>query len=172
MSENTLSTEQTSLTIPRGYVPNEVMHLDIGEVNRIESRIPEIVRANPMTLTELIVDFNIALSRLSSLVARVELEMRDAERANKEAVAIALLEKVEDILKAKGIKSSADMREAVVTLDPDVKDSQQRYDILKSVSTFLSHKRSAIELAYYSAKKVNELNQLSTQMSGGYLERK
>lgn len=162
---------QSLMTIPRGYIANETLRLDISDVNRIEARIPEIVRANPITLTELIVDFNIALSRLSSIIARVELEMRDAERAVKENEAIALLEKVEEILKAKGIKSSADMREAAVTLDPEVKDSRRRYDILKSTLVFLSHKRNAIELAYYSAKKVNELNQMATPMVGGYKER-
>jgi hypothetical protein len=171
ISDDGIGLGSTIMTLPRGMGGLSSFQIDLTDVNRAESRIPEIVRANPLTLPDLIVEFNMALVRMSNIVSRVELELREAERAVKEAESIALLERAEDLLKAKNIKSSADTREAAVTLDHDVKDARRRYDMLKAISVFLYHKRNAIEMAYYSTKKVAEINSITTAMGAGVINR-
>lgn len=147
------------LELPTGN-GKETFKLDFTELNQFESRIDEVRRANPLTLPDMIVDFTVAMSKVASLMGQLEVELKSAERELDMAESIALLERVEPILKEKKIKSSADTRKAQVTLDEDVKKARERVDILTAVSKLLSNKHQAVEMAYYSARKICEVSTL------------
>lgn len=148
-----------TLVIPRGRgAALGSITIDLGEINRIEGRINEVSRATPMAMGELITEFNVGLLHLARAISMVELEKEDAKMVMKEARAICILDKADDILKAKGQKSSADMREAVADLDADVKEATSRYNSLRVVSEYLESRKHAMELAYHAAKKVCDVH--------------
>jgi len=144
--------------------------LDFTKLNQVESRIEEVRLANPLTLPDLIVDFTVAMSKAADLIGQVEVELRTAQRELDITESIALLERVEMVLKDKKVKSSADTRKAAVALDKEVMAARERVDVLTAVSKLLSNKRLAVEMAYYSAKKVCEYNALplsTRNLAGG-----
>jgi hypothetical protein len=141
------------LTIPTGR-GDSTLSLDLTYVDLIEDRIDEVRRSNPMTLADLIVDFNVGMSKLGSLIGQVEYEVDSANQAKKMAEATALLERVDEVLKQKNQKSSTDTRQAAVDLDTEVQAARDRVHLLEATLKFLENKYSALERAYYSAKTV------------------
>lgn len=143
------------LLIPRGRDPQlGAISIELGEINRIEARVQDIARATPLTIAELITDFNVGLLILAKAISQVELEKKEAAILVKELRAVTLLDKADDVLRSKNQKSSADLREAVVNSDPEVVSATRRLDSLTVASEFLNSKMHAIELAYHGAKKV------------------
>ena len=152
-----LGFNERRLILPRGKIGLSPLELDMTKIFEVESRIREIERSTPATMPNLIADFILGSIEASRLVALIEMELKEAQHSMDKANAIALLERAEDILKAKNIKSSADTREAAVNLDPDVRDARYRVDVLKTMSTFLMAKKDAIEMAYHGAKKICDI---------------
>jgi hypothetical protein len=160
------------LIIPRGRPGLSPLKMDLGDIRRIADRLPEIKRATAMTLADLIVDFNIGLLRLAKAISIVDLELKEAEMQYKEVKSMAILEKIELILKDKGVKSTSDTREAAMYLDPAVKEARGRMDLLTVVSTYLRDQHHAFELAYNGAKKICDIHMKSPSAtySGGNQE--
>jgi hypothetical protein len=137
--------------------------LDFTIINQLESRVEEIRVANPLTLPDLIVDFTVALSKIGDLIGQVRVELNSAERELEITESISLLERVEESLKNKKVRSSADTRKAQVAVDPEVLKAKERRDILIAVMKLLENKHDAIEMAYYGAKKVCDFTSLPIQ---------
>jgi len=157
MSGSEHSGQSASLVVPRGRNGLTPIYLDMTEVYRIEKRIQDIKIADPLSLPDLISDFNYAFVLIGKMIATVELELSEAKMSLNEARSIVMLDKVDGILKEKGVtKSSTDLREAVVTLDPSVKEANQKVAILQAYSELLYNKAKAMEMAYHGAKEVNK----------------
>lgn len=146
------------LVVPRANKGLQPIVLDLKEVNLAESRIEEIGRANPLTLPDLISTFNLAMVRLTKMISGVELELRNVKREKEEFEAIARLDKVEEFLEKKKVKSTTDTRDAAVILDPEVRELRAKYDTLVVISEFLGAKLKNLEYAYHGAKKVCDVN--------------
>jgi hypothetical protein len=153
--QDSIGISNNAITIPRGKRGLSPITIDISKVQSIESRIPELARSTPITMPELVTQFTIGIAEMARLIALVQIELNDAERALDESRSISLLERAEDVLRSKGIKSSADY---------DVKEARETYDILKAILSFLHGKRDAIEMAYHGTKKVCDVY-LKTPMS-------
>ena len=146
------------LMIPRARAGMPAISIELDRIKEVEARIPEIARATPISAIELITAFNEGILHYARAISLIELERKEAQQAMKEAEAYCLLEKAEEVIKSKGGKSSADLRNAVVDLDPDVRDARNRYNTLSTYSTYFSQRMQAIEMAYYGAKKVLDVN--------------
>lgn len=160
---------QTYLTLPKGK-GDGTFAVETTSLMRMEAKIPDIRQANPLTLPDLIVDFTLAISMAGKTIAQVEQELKEGERELEMCEAIALLERVEPLLKAKGIKSSTDTRQAQISLDKDVIAARERVDILTTTVKYLENMHKAFEMAYYSAKKICEYQSLpggSRNLAGG-----
>lgn len=142
------------LTIPRGRKGLAPLSIDLSKLYEIEAKIPDMERATLATFPHLITQFTIGMSEVIRVVAIVEMELNDAERFLKESKALALLDRSEDVLRSKNMKSSSDTRDAAVILDPDVREAQEKVDILNALSSFFSSKRSVIENSYHASKKI------------------
>lgn len=154
-SEN--SGQSAQLIVPRGRNGLSPLFLDMTEVYRIEKRIQEIKLSDPLLMPDLISDFNYGYIMIGKMIATVELELSEAKMSLNEARSIAMLDKVDAILKEKGIsKSSTDLREAIVTLDPAVKEANQKVAILQAYTELLYNKAKALEMAYHGAKEVSK----------------
>lgn len=152
--ENNLGLTDKGLVIPRGKAGQTPIEIPLKEIHDIEARIPEIQRSTPVTLPDLVTQFTLGILKMSKILAMVDLEVREAKRTLEHARATCLLERAEDILKKKSVKSSTDTRDAAITLDPDVVTAQDRLDCLLAVQAFLSGKNNAFEMAYHGAKKI------------------
>ncbi len=92
---------------------------------------------------------------LNRAVGRITLERNIAAGALDDAKAEALLSCNDEILRKKGhAKTSADLREAVATLDPTVKAARARLNEIKAVLAYLEGKATAFLNAYNSVKKL------------------
>ena len=87
----------------------------------------------------------------------VDYEVSQASTNVDRVEAVILLDKAADILKKKGISSSADMREAVVQTDPEYQDAVNRLQALKAMSALLKGKLETFKRAYFDAKDVIKL---------------
>ena len=163
------SPHQTNvLQLPCGKGDGSLFSLDLTRVDEIENRVEEVKRSNPMTYPDLVVEFNMGMARLGDMIALVENELEAAEERLETAKAIAIIERIEEKLLEKKIKSSADIRGAMVQLDPDVIKAKDGVQLLKSALKFLQNKYSTLERAYFSSKTVADFNNvpLSTNFGG------
>lgn len=145
------------LLIPRGRQGLAPLSLDMTEVYRIERRIEEIRNANPETMPDLITEFTIGFIQVGKMVSCAQLELADAKMSLSEAKAIATLDRAEKVLAEKGVKSTADSREAVLALDPDVQSAQHRVAAIDACLNLLYNKLSAFEWSYQSVKKIGDI---------------
>lgn len=157
MSNELGNVNSTQLIIPRGRKNLPALRIDMLDIYKAEDRISDLRLANPMTLPDLITDFNLSIIRLGKVIAAVTLERREAEQELDEATSIAMLDKVDAVLAARNIKSTADTRNAAIVLDLDVKEARVKLDILKTIQELLQNKHQALEMAYYSAKKICDI---------------
>ena len=147
-----------NLIVPRGKSDLAPLFLDMREVYRIENRIREIRDANPALLPDLIADFNIGYILIGKMISQVQLELSETQIALKEAKSIVILDKANQILADKGHqKSSADLREHVLMLDPEVKRLTRVMGVCEAYLELLNNKAKAMEMAYHGTKKVSEV---------------
>lgn len=149
--------ESTTLMIPRGRKGLPALQIDIKEISDVLKRVTELERLTIYSYPELITKINSALIQSTRLTAIIEIEYREAQNALEVAEAVARLEKAEGVLQQKNVKSSADTRDAAVTLDPDVQEALQRRDALTALVEWSRHIRLSLERMYYSAKQIVEL---------------
>lgn len=146
------------LLIPRGRQGLAPISLNMTMIYKVERRIEEIRIANPASMPDLVTDFNLGFIQLGKMVASIQLELAEAKMSLNEAKAVVLLDKVERILAEKRIsKSSVDIREAILALDPDVMNAQQRVHAIDACLTLLNNKLEAFEWAYQSVKKISDV---------------
>lgn len=145
------------IMIPRGGKGLPPLQFDLTEIHEMLSRTSELERLTPLTYPEFITKVNLALIQVGRLLSLLEIEYRDAQNLLNEVEAVARLEKAEEYLRVKGVKSSADTRDAAVTLDPDVKEAAHKRDYLLSLVEWAKFLRLSLDRMYYTAKQIIEL---------------
>lgn len=161
------------IMIPRGGKGLPPLQFDLTEINEMLSRTSELERLTPLTYPEFITKVNLALIQAGRLLSLLEVEYRDAQNLLNEAEAVARLEKAEEYLRVKGVKSSADTRDAAVTLDPDVKEAAHKRDYLLSLVEWAKFLKLSLDRMYYTAKQIIELTSTVTSInSNGITEDK
>lgn len=156
LANESFAIESATIIIPRGRKGLAPITMDIQSITQVLSRIKELEALNVATYPEFITSINLALVQAGRLTALVEIEYKEALNSLDVAEAIARLEKAESVLQSKGVKSSADTRDAAVTLDPDVQEAIQRKDVLAAMFEWVKHLRVSVERLYFSAKQVME----------------
>ncbi len=140
--------------------PKGTQVFDLTNVQFAESRIHEVAFVTPQKAGELLATFNQAHLELVTVIAKVELEIRRAERQAGEIRSVLVLDKMKDILKAKGLaKDNAPagtegLRQAVLDADSEYQDAVDKTEELKVLGEFLRQKSKSIEMAYHSVKKL------------------
>lgn len=148
------------MIIPRGLPNLAPLAVQIGEIRTAESRIREIADITPHKAPELMACFNQAYSDVCRIISGVEYEYELALKHTREVKAVLILDKVPDLLKKKGLVTSsnpsgtADMRQAILDLDPDYKGAQERTMAIKAYLTLLEGKKQSIDRALQGIKKI------------------
>jgi hypothetical protein len=140
--------------------PQGVQTFDLTNVQFAESRIHEVAFVTPQKAGELLATFNTAHLELVTIIAKVELAIRRAERTSDKLRSIIVLDKVKDILKQKGLAKdsnpagSEDLRRAILDGDDEYQDALDKVEELKALGELLRNKSKSIEMAYHSVKKL------------------
>lgn len=137
-----------------------VQVLDLTNVQVAESRVHEVAFVTPQKAGDLLAAFNEAHLDLVGFITKVELEIRRSERKADQLRSVIVLDKVKDILKAKGLAKdsnpagSEDLRRAVLDGDDEYQDALDKVEEMKALGELLRGKSKSIEMAYHSVKKL------------------
>jgi hypothetical protein len=150
----------TLIFVPRALPGNSPLKFDLGEILKAESRITDIATVTVAKAPEMMALFNVIYLNLSGMISSVQFEYELAKKRKDETRAIALIDKIPGILKEKGLTSakspmgSEDIRNALLDLDTDYGEAQEKVIQLKCILSLLEGKRDSIDRAYTAVKKV------------------
>lgn len=136
------------------------MVFDLSVVDKAEARVMEIASLTPAKAPELLASFNAAYIIAIKAQAAVQHELVVAKRFTEKARATALLDRVPDILRAKGLSTpknpmgSEDIRTAVLEMDEEYSQALDRVNFLSCILELVKGKAKGVEMAYTAVKKV------------------
>ncbi len=142
------------LKIPRGTPDMAPMEIELGEIEAIELRKPEMAYVNRETAPELMYVFNKGYSDTFRLMINISFEYTQAVKHANKRKAIVTLEVAPDILAKKGLRTSEDLRKAVIDSDDEYLALQDKVHIIEAAYEFLKGKAKGFEMAYQSVKKI------------------
>ena len=157
MSEWSVLGSETTLQIPRGLKNMPPLAFDVKDIFRVLARTQEVRNVNPVSYPSLVGDFNQARVQLNRLIGLVDIELREAKNGLKLTKAVSLLESADSFLVKKGLKPTADYREAAVLTDPEVQEAIRREDSLTAISEYVKSLKDDMDRAYFSAKQICEM---------------
>jgi len=139
--------------VPAGDGVRPPIVIDLKKVAIAEARLQDVAIVNKQTASELLSTYNDVWLKLQENCTKLGFERDEAKNAVGRTRAEALLGCNDDTFKKMGhAKGSADLRNAVVDLDLDVKAAEDRLNQIKAVLAFLEAKAKAFENAYNSVK--------------------
>lgn len=155
-------TSNSLVLCPKGDGSGEIQ-LDLGKLLKAESRLDEVAYITGAKAAELLSTFNTTWAEIQKTVVTLRREYIKAKSVTRGVRASILLNDAEEILKLKGLKSSADLRDAVVECNAAYQEAQDREHNLASIVAFLEGKLQAFENAYTAVKKLLSTVQLPSQ---------
>lgn len=181
-----IETSQGKYVVPSGKGVGPPLILDIISVVQAESRLQEVAFVNMHTAPELLSTFNKCWLDLDNSVTRLIYEKACAQDTHERLRSEALLNCTDESIKQRGhSKASADLREAMVSINPTVIEAKERLNEIVAVLNYLQSKKQAFENAFTSVKRLVSGQQLPTQplrdrpqpsveaprkLPGGYIE--
>ncbi len=145
--------ESTDLIVPLGDGSAE-LRISLGDILTSEIRQDEVAFVTPGKAPELLSTYNRAWRETHQWISRLEAEKNRAEKALRKRKGVLILEVIPEKLKAMDMKSSADIREAVIDTDAEYDLLTDRVDQIKAAIMFLKGKLESFENAFTSVKKI------------------
>jgi hypothetical protein len=161
----------TDLTVAIVKTPDgqESMTLRLGSSYEAEARAPEVAAVTPTKAPELLVTFNKAYLDLGKAYAQLHLQHSRAEDALARRKAVILLDLAPGIAKAKGVASSADIRQAIIDSDTEYQGYKEMVDQLKATIEYIKTKIKFMENNYTAVKKI--IGERNWNMAGDEVSR-
>jgi exonuclease VII small subunit len=128
--------------------------LDIADIMKSISRIPEVEFVTRSTAPDLLADFNVAMSELNKCTAFVRYERDRASNLLEQRRSLVLLDLSGDECKRRGQNPTKELREAVVCLDLEHQVLQDQLAQLEALVKYMEGMMKTIESAYQSVKKI------------------
>jgi hypothetical protein len=161
-----LAKGSTKLSCARGLPGLPNLEIDMTSIYIAENRIHETSFITPQKSPELTSLFNKTISELYENIVMVDYEVSQAATNVDKIEATILIDKASETLKKKGLSNSADMREAVVKIDPEYQDAMNRLQALKAMSALLKGKLESFKRAYFDAKDIIKLAGIESSVVG------
>lgn len=165
--------ELNLLRVPRVLNGIDPLVIDMTAIRYAESRLSEVAIVNSARAAELLSLFNNAWLVSSKYLDMLKYESDCAERKASEVRAIFIVDKLPDLLKAKGLSTprsplgSEDIRLAFLEIDVEYKKIRDLQGILKSYVHFFETYRKAFENSYNSVKKLITNDQFAWRPNPG-----
>lgn len=128
--------------------------LDMTEIYEYESMITAIANINNMNGAFYMREFLNAKELASSFYCRLLYDFEQSKNKTKEACAIAYLERSEQYLKEKGIKSTDEAKKQYVQIDADYKKAKDRQDMYEALMVLMKNKVDKFQSAHDDVKKI------------------
>jgi hypothetical protein len=144
----------TLLKLPRGTPDVPPLVFELSEIEAVEKRQHEITFANKETVPELMHIFNKAYCAVSRMMAQVSYEYTQAKKWADKRKGVVLLDVAPGIISKKGLKSSDDLRKAVLDQDEEYLALVDKVNMLEAAHQYLRSKSKGFEMSYQSAKKI------------------
>ena len=140
----TYSEHQSGLPVP----------IDMTDIFKYEAMIEDITKINSINGPLYMQEFLKAKELASSFFCKLLLDYERAKNRRKEAEAVAYLEKSEEYLKTKGLKSTDGAKQHYVQIDPEFQKAKNEEDCLKALVTLFESKVFKFQAAHDDAKKI------------------
>jgi hypothetical protein len=152
MSDTTSEPSEIQL-ISRGAGQTPIV-LELKHTNYALTRIDDIRIVNPMNLPDLLTVFLKSMTELSRAIGFISAEIVKTKYALERVKSNLLLHEMPRILAEKNIKSSEDIRNAILCLDPKYSEMSEQLDMLEAVLDNLRSKNKNMETATFNCKTV------------------
>jgi hypothetical protein len=163
-----------ALVVPRGSGNGKPLVFNLTGVFKAESRLIELQAVTRLKAGELTHAFLTAWRDASTYCKEVKAEFVRGKRAVREARAVVVLDRVQDVLKDKGLSSarspagSEDLRDSVVALDKDYQAAAERLEEIEAAMDYLEIKAETFKMAYFSVDKLlDPSDKTKREFSGG-----
>ena len=130
--------------------------LELEQTQEAMSRIGEIAILNPSSAPELLACFGKALAELNKALSVISLEIVKASHKRDRRKASIILDELPGILIAKNLKSSEDVRNAILSLDAEYSKYAEQKEMFEAVFENLKGKSKNLELSLYSIKTITQ----------------
>jgi hypothetical protein len=148
-----VETGEHTYVVPAGDGVRPPIVIDLKKAAIAEARLQDVAIVNKQTASELLSTYNDIWLKLQENCTKLAFERDEAKNAVGRTRAEALLGCNDDTFKKMGhAKGSADLRNAVVDLDLEVRAAEDRLNQIRAVLAFLEAKAKAFENAYNSVK--------------------
>lgn len=142
------------LVVPPGVAGGTPIVISLEEILRAEQRQDEVATVNSTRAPELLAEFTKQWLNLSRLVAQVTAERNRAEKELNKRKSIILVDLMPERLAQKGLSSSADNREAIITLDDEYIKLGDTFDQISAILELLKGKLRSFDMAFTSVKRI------------------
>lgn len=163
----------TLLKLPSGSPDLPPVEFELGEIDAIETRKVEIAYVNKETAPELMSIFNKGYCIVHRMMTQVSYEYTQAKKYAEKRKAVVTLDVAPEELNRRNLRSSEDLRNAVLMQDIQYEALMDKVNLLEAGYEFLRGKARGFEMAYNSAKGVlyttgNGLGSMHSGLSGGF----
>jgi hypothetical protein len=142
------------ITVRRGTPNVPPLSLNMHSIYLTEQRLQETRAVTPASAPELRAAFNEACNTVTKYIAWIKYEILTAKKNLDLSRAEILLDKVPEVLKEKGIKDNADIREAIVNRDQDYQEKLDVLNTLEATKSLLESKSKTFERAYWDCRDI------------------
>lgn len=142
------------MKVPRGTPDVAPLEFDLTELEKIELRKSEISYANKETAPELMYIFNDGYCKITRIMAQISYEYTQAKKFAEKRKSTVILDVAPSELNKRSLRSSEDLRQAVLNIDESYLALMDTVNFLEAVYERLRGMCKSFEMAYQSAKKV------------------
>lgn len=152
----TANLERAEMVIPSfGSLP--ALKLEVSKINEAEKRLHEAQVVNPGTYSNLEYVYNEGYREARKHLSVIYYQITQAEKALREAKAVALLDEYPEFLKSTGQKDNTHIREAFLERQANYTAAQDRIDMLKAMEKLMEGKVKVFENTCRYMKKEMDL---------------
>jgi hypothetical protein len=162
MSDTTSEPSEIQL-ISRGAGQTPIV-LELKHTNYALTRIDDIRIVNPMSLPDLLTVFLKSMNELSKAIGFISTEIVKTKMSLDRVKSNLLLHEMPRILTEKNVKSSEDIRNAILTLDPQYAEKSEQLAMLEAVLDNLRAKNKNMETATFNCKTIIQYTYLPPKL--------
>lgn len=166
MSQNETDASEVQV-ISRGPQQTPIL-LELKDTNYALTRVNDIRVINPIILPDLLAVFSKSMTELTKALGAISLEIVKTTYVLDRIKAHIILEDMPRILAEKGLKSSEDVRSAIISLDPAYSQLSEQLAMLEAVYENLKSKYKNMELAIYNCKTITQYSSPMKPMHKDY----
>lgn len=163
-----------ALRFPAGDGVSQDVIYDLRPLANAKARLVDLQAVTKLKAGELLHTFIRAWSDTAQLQKQAERHLMRAKRRVKEVRAIVVLDRGPEELKKRGLATtrspggSEDLRDSVVSMDPDYQLACERLEQIQAVVGLLEIETETFKMAYFSVSKlIDPYDKTTNDTSGG-----